>query len=101
MSRNSTNRRASASAAMARDSATVFGSRRSLCGAGPRGRISSNDSTRCGTLSSSTSKSCAVRSVDRRAVERHVGVEPHEVGAAAKARLLLSPRLPVGAGVPC
>ena len=25
---------------------------------------------------------------DRRAVDRHIGVEPHEVGAAAKARLL-------------
>ena len=64
------------------------GSRR-VCGAGPRGRINSKDSTRCGTLSSSTSKSCRGEIGDGRAVDRDVGVEPHEVGAATKARLLL------------
>ena len=64
-----------------------------LPGRAGRGLISWNDSMRCGTLSSSTSKSCAVRSVTGAPSVGDVGVDAHEVGAAAKARLL-RPRAP-------
>ena len=55
----------------------------------PRARTSSKLVTCCGALSSCTSKSSAVRSVTGGAVGgRDVDVEPHQVGAAAEARLL-------------
>ena len=55
--------RCRACAARSRDSATVFGSTRAESGTTPRARTSSNEVTCCGALSSSTSKSSAVRSV--------------------------------------
>ena len=97
-SRNSTNKRASGSAAISRACGAVFGSMRAAWTTGGRGRITSKLSTFCGRAVFENFEIFLLEIGDGLPVRGHVGVEPDQVGARAKPRraFLWLPRILLG-----